>query len=103
MFGAEPQEKWTVQEATEFEAEAAKDLFQKVIRAGWATAVFVGTMLAVTPFLYGHSLHAYWEKVGKYLVILAMSELLWIVLWWGFVYASWQSAREVRREMTDME
>ena len=53
--------------------------------------------------LYGHSLHIYWETVGKYLVILAMGELLWIVLWWGFVYASWQSAREIRRERADLE
>ena len=73
------------------------------MRARWATAVFIGTLLTVTPFLYGHSLHIYWEKVGKYLVILAMGELLWFVLWWGFVYASWQSAREIRREMADLE
>ncbi len=103
MFGAEPQERGAQEEAAEFEAYAAKDLHHKLVRAGWATAVFVGTVLAIMPFLYGHSLHAYWDKIGKYLVILAMGELLWIVLWWGFAYSSWQSAREVRREFGDLD
>lgn len=35
MFGAEPQEKWTAQGTAEFEVEAAKDLHEKLIRAGW--------------------------------------------------------------------
>ncbi len=72
-------------------------------RAIWATAIFAITVLAIGPFLSGHSLHAHWARVGQNLLLLALGELFWIVLRWGSVYASWQSAREVRREMADLE
>ena len=49
MFRAEPQERGAQEGAAEFEAYAAKDVHQKLVRAGWATAVFVGTILAITP------------------------------------------------------
>ena len=103
MFGAEPQEKWTAQEAVEFEAHAAERLHCMLKRAIWATAIFAITVLAIGPFLSGHSLHAHWARVGQNLLLLALGELFWIVLRWGSVYASWQSAREVRREMADLE
>ena len=53
MFGAEPKEKATQEDAAAFEAYSAKDLYQKLFRAGWATALFVGTVLAITPFCMG--------------------------------------------------
>ncbi len=99
MFGAEPQKKWTAEEASEFEAYAAKRLHRMLVPALWATAIFAATVLSIGPFLHGHPLHAHWETVGKTLLLLAMVELLWFVLRWGYVYSAWQSARETRREM----
>lgn len=98
MFGAEPQEEFTYEDVAEFEAHAAQRLHHALVRAYWATAVFIGTILAVIPFLEGHSLHAYWENTGKYLLLAVMGELLWIVSRWGLVYSSWQSTREIRRD-----
>jgi len=103
MFGAEPQEKWTVEEAAEFDQYAAGRLRRMLVPALWATAIFGATVLAIGPFLYGHSLHAHWETVGKNLLRLAMLELPWFVLRWGYVYSAWQSARETRKEMGDPE
>ncbi len=103
MFLGERQESCSEEEALEFEKYVTRDLRKKLKRAWWATAVFIATVLALTPFLYGHFLHHYWETIGKYLLILAMGEYLLIVLLWGFVYSSWQSAREGRREMKQMK
>ncbi len=52
MFGAEPQEKWTVAEAAEFDEYAAKRLRRMLVAALWATGVFAATVLAIGPFLY---------------------------------------------------
>ena len=101
MFGAEPLEKWTKEEAAEFETYASEQLRRMQVRALWATAVFALTLFATKPFLAGHSLHAHWIPVGQNLVLVAMCELPWIVLRWGYVYSAWQSAREVRYEMKD--
>jgi hypothetical protein len=103
MFGAEPQEKWTKAEAAEFEVYAAERLHRMLVHALCATAIFTATVLAIWPFLAGHSLHAHWEVIGKNLLLLAMAELIWFVLRWGYVYSAWQAARETRKEMGDPE
>ena len=64
-----------------------------------AAALVLGIAL-LTPFLDGFPLHRYWE-VGKYLVFIAFPLFLWFVLKVGAVWASWQSARETRREFED--
>jgi hypothetical protein len=103
MFGAEPQERWTKEEAAEFDEYAAKTLRRMLVYALWTTGIFAATVLAIGPFLYGHSLHAHFESVGRPLLLLAMAELLYFVLRWGYVYSAWQSARETREEMGDAE
>jgi small-conductance mechanosensitive channel len=103
MFGVEPQEKWTKEEAAAFDAHAAKRLNRMLVHALWATAVFVATALATGPFLAGHSLHAHWETIGKNLLLLALVEWFWVVLRWGYVYSARQAARETRQEMGDPE
>jgi hypothetical protein len=45
-------------------------------RALCATAAFFLSCASVSPFLYGHPLHAYWESFGKYLVLLSMALLI---------------------------
>jgi hypothetical protein len=52
------------------------------------------------PFLAGHSLHRYWNT-AKYLVYSAMALWVWLICKVGLIWASWQSARETRREFDD--
>ena len=101
MLETEPQEKWTGAERAEFEVSKSRRTRQMLRSALLATVIFAATVLAIIPFLEGHSLHSHWETVGKYLVLLAMAELLWFVLRWGYVWSSWQSARETLRETRD--
>ena len=99
MFGSEPAERWTREEAAEFENYVAKRDRRFRIRAICMTVILGATVLLIGPFLKGHSLHSYRGNFGKYLLLLAMAELLLFVYFWGLVYASWQSAKETRREM----
>jgi protein-S-isoprenylcysteine O-methyltransferase Ste14 len=101
VFNVEQQEQWDAQEAAKFEEHATK--WQKEMNRG---AIRVGAALlldivCVVPFLYVHSLHRYWEVIGKYLLILAMALFLWFVLRVGFAWSSWQSIRERRRALGD--
>jgi hypothetical protein len=101
MFNVEPQEHWTVEEKTEFE-EHVRCRHKKVLRdAAWATAALAINIFCLIPFLYGHSLHRYWDVFGKYLLLLALGLFLWFVLKAGLVWSSWQSARETRKEYGD--
>lgn len=52
----------------------------------WAGAALLLDILCIGPFLYGHSLHHYWEMIGKYLLMLAVGLLLWFVLKAGAVW-----------------
>ena len=101
MFNVEPQEHWDAKEAAEFEEYVAKRQKKLNREAIWAGAVLLLDILCVVPFLYGHSLHRYWEAIGKYLLLLAMALFLWFVLRVGNAWSSWQSARETRREFGD--
>ncbi len=101
MFNVEPQEQWNANEAAEFE-EYVQARHRKMRRAAiWAGAALLLNLLCIDPFLYGHSLHRYWDTTGKYLLLLAMAVFLWFVLRVAFVWTSWQSARDTRREFGD--
>lgn len=71
--------------------------------AGWrrrslySTVALVLTCASIYPFLAGHSLHAYWEPFGKYLVFVAMALLVVFVLCTGFFYSSWQALRDFKK------
>lgn len=52
---------------------------------------------SVTPFLYGHSLHSYWDGFGKYLVLLSMGLLPVAVYCTGLFWGSWLSLRDVEK------
>ena len=103
MFGAEPQEKWTVEEAAEFKKHVAQRHRKTLKQAAYAAAALLINILCIIPFSLSHSLHRYVEPVGRGLVILAMALFLWFVLKVGAVWASWQAARETRREFSDPE
>jgi hypothetical protein len=101
LFGVEPQERWTKEEAVEFEVYAAVRLKKLLQHALWATLALLIDALCVVPFLQGFPLHRGWELFGKYLVLAAMALLLWFVYRWGLVWAAWQNALETKREFGD--
>jgi hypothetical protein len=101
LFNVEPQEKWDAQDAADFEEHVAVQLKKTIKDALWAGAALLLDIICVNQFLYGHPLHRYWDAIGKYLLMLALGLLLWFVMKVGTVWASWQSARETRREFGD--
>jgi|ERR1700733_388879 hypothetical protein len=66
-------------------------------RAFYATAAFFLSCASVSPFLYGHPLHAYWESFGKYLVLLSMALLVPFVVCVGIAINAWFFLRNVRK------
>jgi hypothetical protein len=52
---------------------------------------------SVAPFLYGHALHAHWNSIGKYLLLLSMGLLPVFVycaaMWWN----AWSALRDVTK------
>ena len=81
--------------ATRQEAREVLRLWR--MRAIYSTAAFVLSCASVTPFLYGHSLHAYWESLGKYLVLLSMGLLIPFGICTGIAINSWLYLRDVMK------
>ena len=100
MFDAEPLEKWSKEEAAEFEAHFVACQKKLIRRAVWAGAAFLLNVLCIVPFLDGYPLHRYWET-ARNLFVVAMVLLVWVVIRAALVWASWQSARETRREFSN--
>ncbi|WP_433971295.1 hypothetical protein [Tunturiibacter lichenicola] len=101
MFNVEPQEQWDAKEAVEFEVYVAARHRKMIKAAAWAGTALLVNILCIVPFAKGNFLHGYAEPVGRILVYCAMAFFLWFVLRVAFVWSSWQSARETRREFGD--
>ena len=97
MFGVEPQEQWTEEERADFEEHAAARLRTCKSSAAKAGAALLINIAIVVPFSAGHQLHSHWQQ-ARFLIFTAELLFLWFVLKVGFVWSSWQSSREVRRE-----
>jgi hypothetical protein len=54
---------------------------------------------SVYPFLFGHSLHAYWGSFGKYLVLLSMGLLIPFVICGATTWESWIWLRDLQKEI----
>lgn len=65
-------------------------------RALYSTAAFFLSCASVSPFLYEHPLHAYWESFGKYLVLLSMVLLIPFVITVGVAINSWFFLRNIK-------
>jgi hypothetical protein len=100
MFNVEPQVQWNAEEAAEFKQHAAELLKRTWLSAGWAGGALLLNILCIIPFSKGHAFESYWHT-ARYLVILAMALFWWFALKLAFVWSSWQSARETRREFGD--
>jgi hypothetical protein len=70
-------------------------------KAIYATLAFLLSCSSVVPFLYGHSLHKYWDAFGKYLVLLSMGLLLPFVISTGFAVNTWIYKRNVESIQED--
>jgi hypothetical protein len=66
-------------------------------RALYSTAAFFLSCASVVPFLYGHSLHAYWNSFGKYLVLLSMALLIPFGICVSIAINSWFYLRSLRK------
>jgi hypothetical protein len=51
----------------------------------------------IYPFLYGHSLHEYWQSFGKYLIFVSMAALLVFVYCTGMFWNAWQALRDAEK------
>jgi hypothetical protein len=102
MFGAEPQEQWTKEEQKNFEEHAAARLRACISSAVKAGVALLANLAIIVPFMAGHRLHGHWDQ-ARFLVITAELLFLWFVMKAGFVWSSWQSSREVRREYGQMD
>lgn len=101
MFNAEPQQTWTAEDRAEFEAYVGVRDRRLRREAVVAAALFGLDVACLVPFFQGFPLHAYWDY-GKWLLIAAFPLFLWLILKFGALWASWQSAREARREFDDV-
>src|SRR5271168_5190176 len=64
-------------------------------RSVYSGLAFFLSCASVGPFLDGHSLHAYWQLFGKYLVLLSMGLLVVFVYCAAFWYNAWAALRDV--------
>lgn len=64
----------------------------------YSTAALLLSCALVYPFLAGHSLHRYWNSIGKNLILLSMVLLL-IWGWCTEVFCNaWLAVRKVEKE-----
>jgi membrane protease YdiL (CAAX protease family) len=61
-------------------------------------AVFLLSCASVYPFLFGHSLHVYWESFGKYLVMLSMGLVLPFLYFGLTTRAAWIWLRDLEKD-----
>ena len=101
MFNAEPQQTWSKEEAAEFEAHVAARHKKTIRAATWAGIALAADFLCFIPFSGEHFLNRYFEPFGRMILLVALILLLWFVYKAGLVWASFQSAKETRREFSD--
>ena len=94
VFGMD-EDPLSKEELEEVRQEARINLRLWKKRAFYSTIAFFLSCASVTPFLYGHPLHTYWESLGKYLVMLSMGLLLPFVVCTGIAVNSWVYVRNL--------
>ena len=67
-------------------------------RALYSTLALLLSCASVYPFLVGHSLHAHWNSIGTYVLLLSMGFLLVFVYTCGMWYSAWQALRDMEKE-----
>jgi len=87
-----------VEDDLELQLQVAKD----VLHLGLRKAALFGLALLVNiafiiPFLAGHSLHAYADRIGKYLIFLAMCLSTLFFLCIGQAIFFWVDVHDIRK------
>jgi hypothetical protein len=100
MFGAEPQEEWDEQDIADFERNVTMRLRSCIRSAVRAGVLLLVTTFCLYPFTAGHYLNKYWDR-ARILVYVSLVSFLWFFYKVMLIWASWQSARETRREFGD--
>jgi hypothetical protein len=80
----------------EAEARTAIKLKRFYIAAIVSGSLLFLTVVAVIPFLAGHSLHEHWESIGQYLVMLAMGLLPVFMLTAALAFGLWRNLRAMK-------
>jgi hypothetical protein len=83
------------------DAERYLSLWQK--RALCSTAAFFLSCALVYPFLAGQALHAHWESLGKYLLLLSMALLPVFACSAGLWWSAWSQLRDLEKTYTSAE
>jgi hypothetical protein len=65
-------------------------------RSLYAAIALLFSFALVHPFLEGHALHAYWDSLGKYLIIVAMICFVPFVYCLLLLWGAWTSMRDLR-------
>lgn len=66
-------------------------------RSIYAGVAFLASAGSVVPFLYGNFLHAYWNDIGVYLVLLSMALTTVFLFCFGTMCSFWIELRETRK------
>jgi hypothetical protein len=66
-------------------------------RALYSWAALLLSCASVSPFLYGHPFHAYWEYFGKYLVLLSMALVLVCLYCTLLLWGAWTLTRDLEK------
>lgn len=69
-------------------------------RALYSTAAFLLSCASVVPFLYGYPYHAYWDSLGKCLLLLSMALLAPFLLCLAMAAQVWIDLRNLRKTET---
>jgi hypothetical protein len=103
VFNVEPQEKLSADEVADFERYVAVRHKKTLRSAAWAGIGLLAVFLCLAAPSFSHYFDHYWQSMKQYLLIAWMTSLVWFVIKVGCVWASWQSARETRKEFRDLE
>jgi len=83
-------------------SDAERQYAQTILRrrrmlAFYSTLALVLGCAAEYPFLAGHSLHAYWNSIGKQLLLLPLALFIVFVYMCAMWYAAWQAFSDVEK------
>src|SRR5271168_416534 len=95
MFDNVSDESFTPEELLEAKENATERLRLWKKRSIYSMIALFLSCAAVSPFLYGHPLHRYWEAFGKYVVLVSMGLLLFAVYCVGLLWGAWISLRDI--------
>lgn len=84
-------------EDAEFEARSARYLRKWKRATMWLGGALLLSIALSVPFAYGYPLHAYWDSVGKTILVLSMILLLPFMYAAGMTFILWWSQRQTER------